>query len=72
MLLAVHGIAGGWDELAIAVVGLAVMWFAIKMAGRKRADDDDEDGDALDPEDAPAGATAIAEESRDPVRPPLG
>jgi hypothetical protein len=44
MLLLLHGDAGVWDELAIAVAALAVLWIAVKLAGRKSAgDDDDED-----------------------------
>jgi hypothetical protein len=46
MLLLLHGEAGGWDELAIAVAALAVLWIAVKLAGRKHADDDEADADA--------------------------
>jgi hypothetical protein len=42
MLLLLHGVAGGWDELVIAAVALAVLWAAVKLAGRKPAKDDDE------------------------------
>jgi hypothetical protein len=44
MLLLLHGVAGGWDELAIAVAALAVLWVAVKLAGRKSGNgEDDED-----------------------------
>ena len=39
MLLFLHGEAGGWDELAIAVAALAALWVAVKLAGRKSSDD---------------------------------
>jgi cell division septation protein DedD len=42
MVVVLHGVAGGWDELAIAVVALAVMWIAVKLAGRKPASDEEE------------------------------
>ena len=37
MILLVHGEASGWDELLIAVVAFAVLWIAVKLAGRKPA-----------------------------------
>jgi hypothetical protein len=43
MILLLHGAAGGWDELLIAAVAFGVLWFAVKLAGRKPAQDDDED-----------------------------
>ena len=43
MTLVLHGAAGGWDELAIAAVALAVLWIAVKLAGRKPATDDEEE-----------------------------
>lgn len=46
MLVLLHGVAGGWDELLIALVAFAVLWVAVKLAGRKAADDEDEDADA--------------------------
>jgi hypothetical protein len=48
MVVLLHGVAGGWDELAIAVAALAVLWVAVKLAGRKSADDEDEDEDETD------------------------
>ena len=45
MLLFFHGETGGWDELAIAVAALAVLWVAVKLAGRKSGDDDEDDED---------------------------
>jgi hypothetical protein len=43
MVLLLHGVAGGWDEVAIAVAALAVLWVAVKLAGRKAGNEDDED-----------------------------
>jgi hypothetical protein len=43
MTLLLHGEAGGWDELAIALVAFGVMWIAVKLAGRKPAPDDEEE-----------------------------
>jgi hypothetical protein len=43
MVVLLHGAAGGWDELAIAVAAFVVLWIAVKLAGRKPAGDDDED-----------------------------
>jgi hypothetical protein len=42
MFVLLHGAAGGWDELAIAVAAFAVLWVAVKLAGRKPASDDDD------------------------------
>jgi hypothetical protein len=42
MVLLLHGEAGGLDELIIAVVAIGVLWVAVKLAGRKPADEDDE------------------------------
>lgn len=43
VILLLHGSAGGWDELAIAAAALAVLWIAVKLAGRKPARDEDAD-----------------------------
>lgn len=43
MMVLLHGAAGGWDELAIAVAALAVLWVAVKLAGRKSAGDDQDE-----------------------------
>jgi hypothetical protein len=32
-----HGEAGGWDELVIALVAFGVLWLAVRLAGRKPA-----------------------------------
>jgi hypothetical protein len=70
MVLALHGVAGGWDELLIALVGFGVMWFAVKLASRKRADDEEE-GEGEEQELAAADApAAVAEEPRDAAQPP--
>lgn len=65
MLILFHGVAGGWDELAIAVAALAVLWIAVKLAGRKSAGDaDDED------QDAELEAEPEQEERKDPAHSP--
>jgi hypothetical protein len=38
--LLLHGEAGGWDELIIAVVALGILWGAVKLAGRKPVEDE--------------------------------
>ncbi len=43
MVVVLHGAAGGWDELAIAVAGFVVLWIAVKVAGRKSANDEDDE-----------------------------
>ena len=57
MILLLHGEAGGWDELLIAVVAFGVLWIAVKLAGRKPAAEDDsekEGGEHQDPVPPPA------------------
>jgi hypothetical protein len=66
MVLLVHGAAGGSDELVIAAVGLAVLWVAVKLAGRKRANDDDQQ-DAVT---STAVADNVEEEHRESAHPP--
>jgi hypothetical protein len=56
MVLLLHGEAGGWDELLIALIAFGVMWLAVKLAGRKSATDDDQDEALTDTE------LAVAEE----------
>jgi hypothetical protein len=65
MLLLLHGAAGSWDELAIAVAAIAVLWIAVKLAGRKSANDED-DGE-LDPE-LELRAEGDSEEQQRPAR----
>jgi hypothetical protein len=60
MTLLLNGAAGGWDELAIAVVALGVLWLAVKLAGRKRPEPDDDAAHEL----------AAEEEHQDPAHPP--
>jgi hypothetical protein len=74
MVVLLHGAAGGWDEVAIAVAAFAVLWVAVKLAGRKPASDDDVDED-LDAESAADGlhadaALATAEERKGPAHSP--
>lgn len=70
MGFALHGVAGGWDELLIAVVAFGVMWIAVKLAGRRPAKDDadeaEQDG-SLDAEDTLLDADA--QPAKDPVEP---
>jgi hypothetical protein len=67
MLLFLHGEAGGWDELAIAVIALAVLWVAVKLAGRKSADGD-EDSELDEEERAQAEAAYNAAHTREVSR----
>jgi hypothetical protein len=61
MVVLLHGAAGGWDEVAIAVAALAVLWIAVKLAGRKSANgDEDED------EEEQAEVTAPRGDQQDP------
>ena len=61
MVLLLNGAAGGWDELAIALVALGVLWVAVKLAGRKSADSgSDEDIDEV----------AVDEEHKHSAKPP--
>jgi hypothetical protein len=62
MMLFVHGAAGGWDELIIAAVAFAVLWLAVKLAGRKPAETDDEQ-DATLRDAAPEGGGAASDEA---------
>ncbi len=62
MSLFLHGAAGGWDELIIAVVAFGVLWFAVKLAGRKPAQDEDE------PAAADEAAPETDEQGKDPAQ----
>jgi len=48
MVVVLHGAVGGWDELAIAVAAFVVLWIAVKVAGRKPANDDEDEELATD------------------------
>jgi hypothetical protein len=63
MVVLLHGLAGGWDELLVAVVALGVLWVAVKLAGRKSAGDEDE------PIDSDAAVPQPEQEKVDPVHP---
>ena len=56
-LLVLHGEAGGFDEVLIAVVAVGVLWVAVKLAGRKPIDEADE-------------TTTAEEEPIDEAKPP--
>jgi hypothetical protein len=43
MVVLLHGAVGGWDEVAVAVAAFAVLWVAVKLAGRKPASDDEDE-----------------------------
>ncbi len=43
MVVLLHGAVGGWDEVAIAVAAFVVLWIAVKVAGRKPANDDEDE-----------------------------
>jgi hypothetical protein len=40
MMLLLHGEAGGWDELIIAAAAFGILWVAVKLAGRKPAEEE--------------------------------
>ena len=73
MALVLHGAAGGWDELAIAAVALAVLWIAVKLAGRKPASGQEDDetspltSEAVNAVDEPVNVGQ--DERSDPVHP---
>ena len=68
MTLLLHGEAGGWDELLIALVAFGVMWIAVKLAGRKPAADDEGEDESVV---APGAASAeLDQEHQDAVPPP--
>jgi flagellar biosynthesis/type III secretory pathway M-ring protein FliF/YscJ len=66
MVVLLHGAVGGFDELAIAVVAFVVLWIAVKLAGRKSAndEDDEDDKDHHDEQAAPEVNGVKAEEER--------
>jgi hypothetical protein len=58
--LLLHGENGGWDELLIAAVAFAVLWVAVKLAGRKPAEADADEDVAVDADEGQS----------DPAQPP--
>jgi hypothetical protein len=64
MLVVLHGLAGGWDELLIAALAFGVLWIAVKLAGRKPAG---EDAESVADESA---AVEAAQERAEPVQTP--
>jgi hypothetical protein len=64
MTLVLHGLAGGWDELLIALIAFGVLWIAVKLAGRRPAAEDEHD-----PQVAPEAAVDVDEKPTDPVPP---
>jgi hypothetical protein len=65
MVVLLHGAAGGWDELAIAVAALVVLWVAVKLAGRKPASDDE---DEVEPAAEDVAASLESEEQTSPAQ----
>jgi hypothetical protein len=62
MLALLNGAVGYWDELAIALVALAVLWIAVRLAGRNPAHDEDDEESASETE----LSAKPDKESRDP------
>ncbi len=58
LILAFHGVAGGLDELVIAVVAIGVLWLAVKLAGKKPASEEDENAATEVEEEQQPGSAA--------------
>jgi hypothetical protein len=71
MLLLLHGAAGPWDEVVVAVIAFGVLWVAVKLAGRKPAGDDDDVADEPDVAAEPGPHDDLAEELEDPAHPSI-
>ena len=67
MLLLLHGDAGSWDEIAIAVAAFVVLWVAVKLAGRKPSDDEAENDLAVTEAEAETETEPIEEPARRPA-----
>ncbi len=50
-LVLLHGEGGFLDELVIVAVSFAVLWLAVRLGGRGRAEEDDEAADVAARED---------------------
>ncbi len=50
MSLVLHGVAGGWDELIIAVMAFGVLFLAVKLAGRGTRDEKEPE-EGVEPQD---------------------
>jgi hypothetical protein len=68
MVVLLHGAAGGWDELAIAVAAFVVLWVAVKLAGRKPASDDDDE--EIEPATEDVRASLEPQEQTNPAQSP--
>jgi hypothetical protein len=66
MTVLLHGSAGGWDELVIALVAFGVLWVAVKLAGRKPATDEADQADSA----SLAEPKVVDGKHHDPVPPP--
>ncbi len=60
MLILSHGVAGGLDELLIAVVAVGVLWLAVKLAGRKPSEEESHEPDTVEAEEQPDAAAPHA------------
>ncbi len=58
LILAFHGVAGGLDELVIAIVAIGVLWLAVKLAGKKPASEEDENAATEVEEEQQPGSAA--------------
>jgi hypothetical protein len=54
-VLLLHGELGGWDELIIAGAAFVVLWVAVKLAGRKPAEAEEETAAEAEAEEESAG-----------------
>ena len=70
MFLLLHGAAGGWDELIIAVAAFGVLWIAVKLAGRKSAGEQDGEVSEEAVSEQREEATDVAEDRQGPAKPP--
>lgn len=48
-MVVLHGAAGFLDELVIVAIAIVVMWLAVRISGRKAADQDGDPLEAVEP-----------------------
>lgn len=53
MFLLFNGGVGSWDELAIALIAVGVLWVAVKLAGRKTPAEEEDEGPVQPPTTKP-------------------
>ena len=61
-MVLLHGVAGFGDELFIVLLAFAVLWLTVRLNGKKRVQDDDED-------DYDADVPVDSASTEDPTRP---